>query len=93
MRERDQHKEALANECDSAFTNLLAEIGGKYQAFRDCIQSLALLDCLLSLADVAAQPGYCKPEFTDTAGIDIVGGRYGSHGGHLEFGDSPELKE
>lgn len=76
MRERDQHKEALANACDAAFTNLLAEIGSKYQAFRDCVQSLALLDCLLSLADVASQPGYCKPEFTEQIGIDIDGGRH-----------------
>ncbi|KAK3681528.1 Mismatch repair protein msh3 [Vermiconidia calcicola] len=76
IRERDQHKEALANACDVAFTNLLAEIGSKYQAFRDCVQSLALLDCLLSLADVASQPGYCKPEFADDVGIDIEGGRH-----------------
>lgn len=76
MRERDQHKEALANACDSAFKNLLAEIGSKYQAFRDCVQSLALLDCLLSLADIASQPGYCKPELKDEIGIDIKGGRH-----------------
>ncbi|KAK3048136.1 Mismatch repair protein msh3 [Extremus antarcticus] len=76
IRERDQHKEALANACDAAFTDLLTEIGSKYQAFRDCIQSLALLDCLLSLADVASQPGYCKPEFTEEIGIDIEGGRH-----------------
>ena len=76
IRERDQQKEALANACDTAFTSLLAEIGSKYQAFRDCVQSLALLDCLLSLADVATQPGYCKPEFTDEIGIDIEGGRH-----------------
>ena len=76
MRERDQHKEALANACDAAFTDLLTEIGSKYQAFRDCVQSLALLDCLLSLADVALQPGYCKPEFSDEIGIDIEGGRH-----------------
>ncbi|KAK5173675.1 Mismatch repair protein msh3 [Saxophila tyrrhenica] len=76
IRERDQHKEALANACDAAFIELLAEIGSKYQAFRDCIQSLSLLDCLLSLADIASQPGYCKPEFTDDNGIDIEGGRH-----------------
>ena len=64
IRERDQHKEALANACDSAFTDLLTEIGSKYQTFRDCVQSLATLDCLLSLAEIAGQPGYCKPEFT-----------------------------
>ncbi|KAK5122465.1 Mismatch repair protein msh3 [Meristemomyces frigidus] len=76
MRERDQHKEALANACDAAFADLLTEIGSKYQAFRDCVQSLALLDCLLSLAEVATQPGYCKPEFTDEVGIDIEAGRH-----------------
>jgi DNA mismatch repair protein MSH3 len=76
MRERDQHKEALANACDAAFTSLLAEISSKYQAFRDCIQSLALLDCLLSLADVASQPGYCKPEFKEETGIRIEKGRH-----------------
>ena len=76
MRERDQYKEALANACDAAFTSLLAEISSKYQAFRDCIQSLALLDCLLSLADVALQPGYCKPEFKEETGITIENGRH-----------------
>ena len=76
MRERDQHKEALANACDSAFADLLAEISSKYQHFRDCVQSLALLDCLLSLADVASQPGYCKPQFAEDIGIDIEGGRH-----------------
>lgn len=76
LRERDQHKEALANACDAAFSDLLGEIGSKYQAFRDCVQSLATLDCLLSLAEIATQPGYCKPEFTDQIGVDITGGRH-----------------
>ena len=69
-------KEALANACDAAFADLLGELGSKYQAFRDCVQSLATLDCLLSLAEIATQPGYCKPEFTDQIGIDITGGRH-----------------
>ena len=76
LRERDQHKEALANACDAAFSDLLGELGSKYQAFRDCVQSLATLDCLLSLAEIATQPGYCKPEFTDQVGVDITGGRH-----------------
>ncbi|KXL50214.1 hypothetical protein M433DRAFT_156423 [Acidomyces richmondensis BFW] len=76
IRERDQHKEALANACDAAFIELLTEIGAKYEAFRDCIQSLALLDCLMSLADVASQPGYCRPEFSDQIGIEINQGRH-----------------
>ncbi|PNS17694.1 hypothetical protein CAC42_3089 [Sphaceloma murrayae] len=77
IRERDQHKEALANACDEAFANLLTEIGTKYQSFRDCIQSLATLDCLLSLAEVSSLPGYSKPEFvSDEIGIQVTGGRH-----------------
>jgi DNA mismatch repair protein MSH3 len=76
IRKRDQHKESLSNACDAAYKNLLAEIGSKYEAFRDCIQSLALLDCLLSLALVAQQPGYVKPSFADQPGISITGGRH-----------------
>ncbi|SMR54979.1 unnamed protein product [Zymoseptoria tritici ST99CH_1E4] len=76
IRERDQHKEALSNACDAAFTALLTEIAAQYQPFRDCIQSLALLDCLLSLASVASQPGYCKPTFSDQPGIDIKAARH-----------------
>ncbi|KAK5707402.1 Mismatch repair protein msh3 [Elasticomyces elasticus] len=76
IRERDQHKEALSNACDEAFRGLLEEIGGKYQGFRDCVQSLAVLDCLLSLAEVATQPGYCKPVFVEEVGVEIEGGRH-----------------
>lgn len=76
MRQRDEYKEHLANACDDAFKDLLVEIGSKYQAFRDCVQSLALLDCLLSLADVASQPGYCKPKFKEETGIRIEKGRH-----------------
>lgn len=79
IRERDRSKEALANACDAAFAELLTEIGAKYQTFRDCIQSLATLDCLLSLADIASQPGYTKPEFiTDSneVRIEVKEGRH-----------------
>ncbi|TKX25336.1 DNA mismatch repair protein MSH3 [Elsinoe australis] len=77
IRERDQHKEALANACDEAFADLLTEIGTNYQSFRDCIQSLASLDCLLSLAEVSSLPGYSKPEFiTDETRIEVSGGRH-----------------
>ena len=76
MRERDQHKEALAATCDIAFSQFLEEISAEYQALRDCIQALATLDCLLSLATVATQPGYVKPEYTDSTMISIQGGRH-----------------
>ena len=76
IRERDQHKEALAAACDSAYKDLLADISTKYQLFRDAIQNLATLDCLLSLATVAAQPGYVKPCFVDDTRIEVTGARH-----------------
>ena len=76
LRERDQHKEALAAACDIAFSELLANISSKYQSFRDCIQALATLDCLFSLAVFANQPGYVKPEYVDESCISVVQGRH-----------------
>lgn len=76
LRHRDQHKEALAAACDDAFKTLLTDISANYQAFRNCIQSLATLDCLLSLADVANRPNYCKPAFTSDTRVAITGGRH-----------------
>ncbi|KAL1981830.1 hypothetical protein VTN96DRAFT_2075 [Rasamsonia emersonii] len=76
IRQRDQHKEALAAACDKAFMNLLAEISNKYQVFRDCIQALAVLDCLLSLATIASQPGYVKPQYADDTRIVVKQGRH-----------------
>ncbi|OOF93731.1 hypothetical protein ASPCADRAFT_7308 [Aspergillus carbonarius ITEM 5010] len=76
IRQRDQHKEALAAACDKAFIGLLADIATKYQPFRDCVQALATLDCLISLATIAGQPGYVKPEYTDHTCIHVDQGRH-----------------
>lgn len=53
-----------------------SEISEKYEAFRDVVQNLAVLDCLLSLAAVASLPGYVKPEFVDSGGIEVAGARH-----------------
>ncbi|KAL9126519.1 MAG: hypothetical protein Q9217_004443 [Psora testacea] len=76
IQERDQHKEALAAACDRAFSRLLADISSKYQSFRDCVQALATLDCLLSLAVVASQPGYIKPEYVGETCLHVEQGRH-----------------
>ncbi|MCJ1281930.1 Mismatch repair protein msh3 [Xylographa opegraphella] len=76
IRERDQHKEALAAACDAAFATLLSDMSLKYQAFRDCVQALAVLDCLLSLSIVANQPGYVKPQYTNETCIMVEQGRH-----------------
>lgn len=76
LRERDQHKESLAAACDKAYKDLLADISTKYQLFRDTVQSLARLDCLLSLANVASQPGYVRPHFAEGTKICVEGARH-----------------
>ncbi|CCX06910.1 Similar to DNA mismatch repair protein msh3; acc. no. Q5B6T1 [Pyronema omphalodes CBS 100304] len=76
LRERDQHKESLAAECDKAFIRFLARISTHYQDLRDTVASLATLDCLLSLATVANQPGYSKPVFVDETIISVTAGRH-----------------
>jgi DNA mismatch repair protein MSH3 len=76
LRERDQHKESLSAACDVAFSSLLSSISSHYALLRDSIANLSTLDCLLSLATVAALPGYTKPAFTDTAEISVVDGRH-----------------
>ncbi|KAK0655704.1 DNA mismatch repair protein MSH3 [Cercophora newfieldiana] len=79
INERDQHKEALAAACDAAFTSLLQDIAAEYQPLRDAVASLATLDCLLSLAQVASLPGYSKPTFLPISTpptIEITEGRH-----------------
>lgn len=76
IRERDQHKESLAAACDAAYKELLGSLSTHYQEFRDCVQSLATLDCLLSLADLAGSPGYVKPTFTSETRIEVKQGRH-----------------
>ncbi|CAK7269710.1 Mismatch repair protein msh3 [Sporothrix epigloea] len=81
LRERDQHREALAAACDAAFADLLQSVAEKYEALRDVVAALATLDALLSLARVAALPGYSKPELldaeeADNGTLEIVGGRH-----------------
>ena len=53
-----------------------SEISEKYEFFRDVVQNLAVLDCLLSLAAVASLPGYNRPEFVETGGIEVVAARH-----------------
>ncbi|KAL2823747.1 muts domain V-domain-containing protein [Aspergillus cavernicola] len=76
IRQRDQHREALAAACDKAFLALQAEIAASYQTLRDCVQSLATLDCLISLATIANQPGYVKPEYSEETCIHVQQGRH-----------------
>ncbi|CDO74876.1 hypothetical protein BN946_scf185004.g26 [Trametes cinnabarina] len=85
LQERAQYKEALAAEARKAFLSFLAEITEKHYALlRDAVNKLAVADCLFSLAQVAAQEGYCRPDFAEGAKaceaqedvLEIIDGRH-----------------
>ena len=76
MRERDQQREALAAACDEAYATFLGDVGDRYEEFRECILGMAVLDCAMSLAEVARRPGYVKPVFVEEARIEIAKGRH-----------------
>lgn len=77
MQERAQYKEALEVEARKAFSSFLDEIAqGHYGVLRNAVNNLAIADCLLSLAHVALQEGYVRPEFTDDDTLEIVEGRH-----------------
>lgn len=76
MRERDQHKEALAAACDHAYMQFLSNISSHYPILRDCVSALATIDALFSLSVIASQPGYVKPTYTHETRFDVKGGRH-----------------
>ncbi|KAG5458576.1 MAG: hypothetical protein BJ554DRAFT_1173 [Olpidium bornovanus] len=69
-------REKLAFASDRAYRAFLSSVADCYELFRDATKRLATLDCLLSLATVARQPGYVKPEFVTDTRIEIHQGRH-----------------
>ncbi|KDR81784.1 hypothetical protein GALMADRAFT_152606 [Galerina marginata CBS 339.88] len=77
LEERSQRRETLEAEANMAYRSFLTEISQKYYGvLRDAVNKLATADCLLSLAHVALQENYVRPEFTDDDTLEIVGGRH-----------------
>lgn len=75
IQERAQYKEALNKESCKAFALFLDEIAqNHYGIMRAAVNNLAIADCLLSLAHVALQEGYVRPEFTEDDTLEIVQG-------------------
>jgi DNA mismatch repair protein MutS len=58
------------------FKGLRGEIAQCSQVLLQLAQSLARLDCLLSLADAAHELGYVRPELSDEVLLDIEAGRH-----------------
>lgn len=84
LEQRAQYQEALEACANRAYRSFLNEIAQKHYAIlRDAVNKLAVADCLCSLALVAVQEGYVRPEFvsdsSDSCGertLEIVEGRH-----------------
>jgi len=58
------------------FNELRLMIAGETESIQQNAGLVALLDCFVSLAEVAAENGYVLPEIADDATIEIIGGRH-----------------
>ena len=65
--------DAQTNVAWQAFQSKVAECYGE---LRSIVQRLAVLDCLLSLSDVATKGGWCRPTLYDEHQLRIVGGKH-----------------
>ena len=68
--------ERLDAETSVAWQQFQAQVAECYGELRAVVQRLAVLDCLLSLADVAKTGGWCRPTLHDDHQLRIVGGRH-----------------
>lgn len=77
LQERARYQELLTAEANKAYRSFLGDImQSYYPVLRDAVSKLAIADCLCSLAQVALQDGYVRPEFTEDDVLDIVDGRH-----------------
>ncbi|XP_061585427.1 DNA mismatch repair protein Msh3 isoform X2 [Cololabis saira] len=57
-----QLREQLLLDCQREWTHFLDQFGEHYHTMKRAISHLATVDCLFSLAEVAKQGDYCRPE-------------------------------
>ncbi|XP_035235486.1 DNA mismatch repair protein Msh3 isoform X2 [Anguilla anguilla] len=72
-----QLREQLVIDCGREWTNFLQQFGEHYHIMRKAVCHLATLDCFFSLADVAKQGNYCRPEVLEGESQIII--REGRH--------------
>ncbi|XP_029294646.1 DNA mismatch repair protein Msh3 [Cottoperca gobio] len=60
-----QLREQLLLDCQKEWTNFLDQFGEHYHTMKRAISHLATMDCLFSLAEVAKQGDYCRPEMCE----------------------------
>ncbi|KAG7281483.1 hypothetical protein CRUP_012426, partial [Coryphaenoides rupestris] len=61
-----QCREQLLLDCQRAWSDFLHHFGEHYHTMKRAISHLATMDCLFSLAEVAKQGDYCRPEMCDS---------------------------
>lgn len=74
-KEREQHKETLAAASRRALLAFQSDIS-ECHSLVIVARQIAVIDCLMSLAQVAAASGYCKPTFVSSPVLHIKGGRH-----------------
>ncbi|MEX1074793.1 MAG: DNA mismatch repair protein MutS, partial [Burkholderiales bacterium] len=74
---------ALALE-KSLYDELLEKLGAHLADLQRIARALAQLDVLAAFAAVAAERGYCRPQFVDDVRIEIEGGRHPVVEGQVE---------
>ncbi|WWC87833.1 uncharacterized protein L201_002726 [Kwoniella dendrophila CBS 6074] len=74
-KEREQHKETLNAVSREAFKSFQSDISDHHELVVVSKQ-IAVIDCLMSLAQVAAASGYCKPKFVKEPELRIKAGRH-----------------
>ena len=74
---------ALALE-KSLYDELLAELGGHVPLLQTIARAAAQLDVLAAFAAVAAERGYCRPEFVEDIRVEIEAGRHAVVEGQVE---------
>lgn len=75
MKERTQHQEKLSIVAREAFAAFQSEVA-EYHDLVVVSKQIAVIDCLMSLAQTAAASGYCKPRFVAEPELKIVAGRH-----------------
>lgn len=66
---------ALARE-KALYDSLLEQLNQHLAALQDCAAAIAELDVLVNLAERATVLNYCRPQLTESPGIEIRGGRH-----------------
>lgn len=71
-------KEVVLAESRKSWLSFLEKLSTRYTDYQRAVKGIAVVDCLLSLAETASQAGYCRPRMLpqDPATIRIIKGRH-----------------